>query len=258
MRGDDLLTLLLYGLDIATRPTLGNMVQSGESWQRYQGLHSSQLHKLRNKGLVERHGDKGHWALSLTEPGRLRVLGGRDPEERWGRNWDGKWRMLMFDLEVGNESLRRRLLRWLHEAHFGCLQKSVWLLPDPCSGISETLEQAGAPAGAVLFFEGRPAMAGMSDPAIAAGAWDFEAINANYEAYRTFVSDGVPKKLNPLAARQWTETEAHLWGRAAQFDPMLPDVLLPGNYLGKKAWGDRQRLFRKASDLTVALDDTSG
>ena len=32
--------------------------------------------------------------LRLTDEGRLQALGGRDSEERWGRRWDGKWRLV--------------------------------------------------------------------------------------------------------------------------------------------------------------------
>jgi phenylacetic acid degradation operon negative regulatory protein len=256
MRGEELLTLLLYGLDIAMRPSFSRMLRGGERWQYYHGLHKSQLYKLRRNGLVERRGQSGHWALALTRDGRLRALGGRDPVECWDRPWDGEWRMLMFDLESGNETLRHRVLRWLHASHFGCLQKSVWLRPDPCPEFDGMLDRCGAPAASVLLFAGRPASRRVSDTSVAQDAWDFSAIGARYKAYLDFARSSLPKRPTPSGAQLWARTETSLWKAAIQRDPLLPNALLPANYLGKKAWSARRKLLRSAAALTVALDSS--
>src|SRR6266513_1066496 len=37
----------------------------------------------------------------LTAQGRLHALGGRDPQEQWARPWDGRWRLVLFDVPTG-------------------------------------------------------------------------------------------------------------------------------------------------------------
>jgi len=59
----------------------------------------------------------------LTAAARLHALGGRDPKEQSRRNWDGQWRMVLFDLPTGQNSQRERLRRYLRAKCSGYLQK---------------------------------------------------------------------------------------------------------------------------------------
>ena len=61
----------------------------------------------------------------------LKALGGCDPEERWNRGWDGKWRIIVFDLPEKKRGLRNDLRKQLRSARFGGLQRSVWISPGP-------------------------------------------------------------------------------------------------------------------------------
>jgi DNA-binding transcriptional regulator PaaX len=75
----------------------------------------------------------------LTEQGRLHALGGRDPAAQWSRHWDGRWRLVLFDVPMEQHIHRGRLRRYLHAKGFGCLQGSVWITPDPVHGEREIL-----------------------------------------------------------------------------------------------------------------------
>jgi len=56
-----------------------------------------QTFRLEEQQLIERDASTANDRLyRLTAQGRLRVLGGRDPEERWARPWDGQWRLVLF------------------------------------------------------------------------------------------------------------------------------------------------------------------
>jgi DNA-binding transcriptional regulator PaaX len=48
-------------------------------------------------------------------------------------------------------------------------------------------------------------------------------------------------------------SETRRWREAIQFDPLLPNPLLPKNYLGKKAWAERRKLLLKSAQLIEAL-----
>jgi len=257
MKRFDLLTMLMYGLDVASAPTLRNLFMGYESWLHYNRLHPSQLSKLKTGGWIEKSpaGDGTTWALRLTEKGRLLALGGRDPEECWGRSWDGEWRFLMFDIPQGNDRTRRRLYKWLRSNHFGCLQKSVWMSPDPLDELDDLLHDDGTSSANLVVMDARPRLrGGEKNTDLAALAWKFDEINRRYQAYMDFAKKGIAVKARPAAARTWVSREHALWTRAVGDDPLLPDELLPRGYLGKKAWQARRRLLKKAAPMVVALE----
>ena len=252
----DLLTMLMYGVDLATRPTMSNLMMGYESWLHYNRLHPSQLSRLRSAGLIERTGGGGEaaWALRLTEKGRLKALGGRDPELCWGRAWDGVWRMLMFDIPLGNDRTRRKLYTWLRSNHFGCLQKSAWISPDRLDNLDEVLKGDSSSVAQVVVMDARPHFGpGETNVDFVKTAWDFDEINERYQDYMDFSGAGIPAKVRPAAARDWVGREQSLWSRAVRFDPLLPEELLPRGYLGKKAWQAHRRLLKKAAPMAIAL-----
>jgi phenylacetic acid degradation operon negative regulatory protein len=115
----------------------------------------------------------------LTAQGRLFVLGGRDPEQRWERHWDGQWRIVLFYVPLQKNTQRRRLWRYLRDKGFGYLQNSVWVTPDPLQDEGQILRGGKINVESLILLEGRPC-AGESDDEIVAGAWDFERINHRY------------------------------------------------------------------------------
>src|SRR5205823_12666002 len=91
-----------------------------------------QVSRLERQQLLERDATSPDDRLyRLTAQGRLHVLGGRDPEERWARPWDGQWRLVIFDVPMGQNAQRERLRRYLRDKDFGYLQNSVWITADP-------------------------------------------------------------------------------------------------------------------------------
>ena len=243
--------MLMYGLEIAIRPNVAAMIQAGSLTGSMQSRYAVQMGRLRDGGFVERRGSSEEWVLAFTRSGRLRALGGRDPEEWWRGEWDGVWRMLLFDIESrGTAAVRRRLLRKLHELHFGCLQRSVWLRPMPVPELASLLGELGTPSDSVALFEGQPSSSPHS--AVVRAAWDFDAINAGYSQYIAFAAPGLPENVSRSKALVWAENEGQLWRDAVQRDPLLPNALLPRGYLGKRAWSHRRRLLRHAAPLGAA------
>src|SRR2546426_11753931 len=95
---EEFLNLLLWTADLLARPTFRNLTDSYESWAYRNGL-MRQVAVLEKRKLLERDPalpDERIYRLSAE--GRLHALGGRDPEERWARRWDGQWRLVLFDL----------------------------------------------------------------------------------------------------------------------------------------------------------------
>jgi phenylacetic acid degradation operon negative regulatory protein len=246
---EELLNLLLWSADMLARPTFRNLTDSYESWAYRNGL-LPQVTRLEKKKLLERDPKSaGDRIYRLTEQGRVHALGGRDPEAQWSRPWDGRWRLALFDFPVEEGTRRQRFRRYLIERGFGCLQGSVWVTPDPVEREREHLQGGRVNVGSLLLLDARPC-AGESDLDIVCGAWDFERINLAYRKHMKVLTARPSEPLRSNAAikalQEWANEERHAWLAAVTRDPLLPERLLPPDYVGRRAWQRRKEVFRQA------------
>jgi phenylacetic acid degradation operon negative regulatory protein len=242
-KSNDWLVLFLWTLDILMNPNTQNLLESFESWN-YRNRLRFDLMQLRRSGMVEcrKGGNKPRWRLA--ESGRLAAFGGIDPASRWSRKWDGRWRLLLFDLPARQRQLRMTLWRWLRQQRFGYLQQSVWIVPDTIEETRIPLHRLELTPESLTVIEGAPAPPDTNEGIVHA-TWDFELINRHYETAirltnfgRRFVRGG-----KPIEMRKWLADERTAWLEAIGADPLLPEVLLPKNYLGQKALHERQITF---------------
>jgi phenylacetic acid degradation operon negative regulatory protein len=231
------------------RPTFRNLTGSYETWAFRRGL----LHRvwaLERQHLLERDpARRDERIYRLTKQGRLRALGGRDPQERWSRNWDGRWRLVVFDVPATQNSRRTRLRRYLRKRGFGCLQNSVWITPDALEEEMKILSGGKANVKSMILLDVRPC-AGESDSEIVASAWNFKRINSLYKQHLRVLDDRPTEALRNLEAaralQDWATREQNAWRSAVQIDPLLPESILPAVYLGKKAWKKRMEALLEA------------
>ncbi|MEK7539041.1 MAG: CRISPR-associated endonuclease Cas2 [Patescibacteria group bacterium] len=73
----------------------------------------------------------------LTSKGeaKLRQLEINDYKIKKPRKWDGKWRLLTFDIKEERKSLRNRVRHTLRQIGFVRLQDSVWVYPYDCEDL---------------------------------------------------------------------------------------------------------------------------
>ncbi len=246
---EEFLNFLLWSAEQLTRPTFRNLTGSYESWAYRNGLLRRVL-ALERQHVVERdHAAPDERTYRLTAAGRLRALGGRDPDAQWTRKWDGRWRLVMFDLPLGQDAQRMRLRRYLCDRHFGCLQRSVWITPDSLEGQRQVLEGGTVDVKSLILLEARPC-AGESDAEIVAGSWDFKRINLRYARHLTILGERPSRPLEEEASAQallaWATSEHQAWLEAVRLDPLLPEPILPADYLGQKAWRKRVEVLGEA------------
>ncbi len=90
--------------------------------------------RIKEEGLVTVSGEYGNRHIELTEKG-LKMLDEIELGE-YGISepafWDGKWRVLMFDINERRRRVRDQLRRILHGAGFVRIQDSVWVYPYAC------------------------------------------------------------------------------------------------------------------------------
>jgi len=251
-KSEEFLYLLLWGAETLARPTFHRLTESFEGWAYRKGLHH-QLARLEREALLESKTDTmAERIYRLTEQGRLLALGGRDPVARWKRPWDGKWRLVLFDLPERKNTARVRLRRFLKDQSFGYLQNSAWISPDPMIELTRQLSGFGEDVEALVTLEARPC-AGESDLAIVAGAWDFARINRLYEKCVAVLNElpGNDSKVPQSTAglQRWARLEQACWWEAVHADPLLPEELLPSGYRGKEAWQLRTQVLNGASRM---------
>ncbi|MFA6278469.1 MAG: CRISPR-associated endonuclease Cas2 [Candidatus Paceibacterota bacterium] len=89
---------------------------------------------LEYAGLVKTSGERGKRCVELTQKGHATIATMyaneyRIPEPAF---WDGKWRVVMFDIREKRRRARSQLRTLLIGAGFLRLQDSVWIYPHPC------------------------------------------------------------------------------------------------------------------------------
>ena len=97
-------------------------------WTGYRtNLNYSNLYKtvrqLRIKGYIETPKDGKKILLKLTDKGRQEIILKKLLEDK---SWDGKWRVVIFDVPEKHRLLRDALRSQLRQFQFKPWQKSVW------------------------------------------------------------------------------------------------------------------------------------
>jgi DNA-binding transcriptional regulator PaaX len=251
-----LLYHLLFTCDVLFHPTARNLSHSFESWTYATGL-NRRLAELERRQWLDRTPTPSDGkraaarVVRLTEAGRIHALGGRDPEARWKRSWDGIWRLVVFDFPNRQSRVRDRLRRHLRNLGFGYLQDSVWITPDPLGAEKTLLAGMDVDVESLIFLEATPC-AGESDQDMVTGAWDFDEINCRYEEELSVLAARPEGRLTDEATAQafqrWTEKERATWQEAIKLDPLLPERLLPKGYQGRKVWRRRLQCIARAAD----------
>ena len=245
-----LLYLMLWTGESLMRPTWRNLNSSFEQWAYRNGL-LHQLWRLEKEEFLERRGEALTTVHRLTKKGRLKAWGGINPIELWNRDWDGKWRIAFFDVSEAERNSRHALRQFLRRNRFGCLQKSVWVSPDPVAPFAKHLRGFEKNAKAFSCFEGTPCT-NADDRQIAAKAWDFQRIQECHEACLSVLQrppKGIGSEADAQQVLAWAEEERQAWAEATWQDPFLPKILWPKGYLGEKVWKTRVRVLKRAGQL---------
>jgi len=249
---EELLWMLFWTCDMLTQPTFRNLTDSFEGWAYRNGF-LRQIQRLeREKWLETRSENTGDRVYRLSEAGRWYALGGRDPVKRWNRSWDGRWRLVLFDLPEAKAGVRNRLRDYLRGKGFGYLQKSVWITPDPMDDERALLSDGSIDVESLLLLEARPC-AGETDAELVEGAWDFAEIRQRYTSHasvlRRFPQNRIRDSSGALGLQRWLRAERRAWQHVMAVDPLLPETLLPRDYTGHAAWRDRLGALKKAGEL---------
>src|SRR3989338_1082258 len=94
---------------------------------------SSSASKLVRKGLLKFK--DGYYQLTSEGEKRLRRWMLSDYRTKKPKKWDGKWRMIIFDIPEKKKKTRIQIWSLFHQAGLYLLQDSVWVYPYDCEDI---------------------------------------------------------------------------------------------------------------------------
>ena len=251
---EQLLYHLLFFAEQMSHPTYANAGRSFEAWA-YRNGYLRRIQELERQAFIEQNRSLATGRIyRLTEKGRLLALGGQDPEARWNRAWDGKWRVLLFDLPRGESTARKRLHTALKSYGFGVLQGSVWISPDPLAPDVRKLCGRGDDVSTLISLEGEPG-AGERSERIVREAWNFRRIQELHQAHGDLLQrmPNRPVRTESQAEQllQWGKQERLSWREILDVDPLLPHALLPAGYRGKAVWKLRKATLAQAGQFAA-------
>jgi DNA-binding transcriptional regulator PaaX len=114
-----------------------------KKWKKYPRKKlSSAFYRLKKQGCLKIEMKNRQIYISLTEKGRKKAgwLQIDALKIKKSKKWDGKWRIVIFDISQLKKFYREAFRGKLKELGFYPLQKSVWVIPYPCQDEIELLK----------------------------------------------------------------------------------------------------------------------
>ena len=96
--------------------------------------------KMVQDGLLKIETQNGKQFVLLTKKGEHKLLYYQITEKKKNIKWDGKWRVVIFDVWENTRSKRNLLRNEIKDFGFIQLQRSVWIYPYPCAEFIELLK----------------------------------------------------------------------------------------------------------------------
>ena len=139
-------SIIFPGLPMAAKPFI-DVVKEAERKKRQKEWEKFNLWRLRqvikrmqNSKLVEVKEEKGIPIIKVTQKGKQKLLRYKIDEMVLDEsNWDGKWRLIIYDVQTGKRANSEMFRIMLNKLKFLKLQRSVYLSPFKCEDEIEYL-----------------------------------------------------------------------------------------------------------------------
>lgn len=116
--------------DTFIQPWMENYESVSDSADCSTAYYKTAVYRLRRQGLVKLAEKNGQRFLEITKKGQLKALVIK-AVRRSEAKWDGKWRLIVFDIPEKARIQRRQLRQLLKNNGFYKLQASVFICPYP-------------------------------------------------------------------------------------------------------------------------------
>lgn len=149
------MSLVAPGAAMIAKPFLdAQREKEREEWKRFNPSYLKRtIYRLRREKLVELSEVDGEQMVVLTKHGKQRILkySLEDLVIETPRSWDGRWRMVLYDVSHRRKALRDLFRQTLKSLGFYQLQESVWLYPYPCESQVTFLREYYGVGNEVLY-----------------------------------------------------------------------------------------------------------
>lgn len=190
-----------------------------------------ELARFLKTGEIEKVIDKkGEPYFRLCSPGYERIERTYPLFKLNRKVWDGKWRIVIFDISENERIIRDALRFKLISLGFGKLQESVYITPlDVLGDLKEFLKIKNL-YGVVVVFEAKEVF-DQNSKVVAAMVWKLDEINKEYEK----ILDEAKWLEGNNGTKQDKEKVRNDYFQILLKDPMLPKELLSNNWSGEEA-----------------------
>lgn len=154
-------SVLMPGLPMAIKPVISlykkkEKADQEKYWNRFNYSRLNQLlRRLYEQKTIDIFEENGASVVKLTEKGKTKLIKINLEEITIQRSpkWDGKWRLIIYDVKKDKRVLGEIFRRILKKLQFLKLQRSVYLTPFPCKDEIEFLRQYHNLGKEVLYIE---------------------------------------------------------------------------------------------------------
>lgn len=132
----------IHGIDVLTSSLYFGKYGGPKHRKFYPSDLSKIIERLKRQRYVRLEETRSGSALRLTSAGQQLLVHYelKDNPIKVPRRWDGKWRIIVFDVKEERRYLRDRVRQQLQQWGFYQLQKSVWVYPHECEELIELLK----------------------------------------------------------------------------------------------------------------------
>lgn len=191
--------------------------------------------RLHREGYVQRVLVEGEVNYRITGAGRKLLMTSRPVLKMDQIQWDGFWRLVLFDVPESKRRQRDMLRRYLVSLGFGRLQHSTYISPyDHGKSLLDFIQVRGL-SGQVLMLESKQKYLG-NPKDLAGKVWGLPALNQAYAQTIEKLTTRFGIK-DRLKREQFLKKTYEDFLSVLTIDPLLPAELLPLDWARNKAQG---------------------
>ena len=147
-------SLIMPGLPMVLKPFLDEKRRKeANEWKKFNTWRLKQiLKRMHDQKLIEIAETNEGQMVKISDRGKRKLLKFNiNDMELNQKNWDGKWRIIIYDILTGKSQERELFRKTLKRLNFLKLQKSVYLTPFKCHEEIEYLRQVCGIGNEVLI-----------------------------------------------------------------------------------------------------------
>ncbi len=251
----DLLILLATLVDEIDAFSYKNIMRriSCDGWYKRSSVGPT-VSRLLSVGEIEKVEKGGSAYYRLTSRGSNKLKENIPILNLAAKPWDGRWRIVIFDIKETKKFLRDAFRFKLLSLGFGQWQKSVYLSPHEIEQEINQYLQAKHLFPSAVCLVARQGDLG-DDRALANRVWKLDDLNDDYQE---FIEDCLDLGESMKKNRINEEKIRNLWFNYEELimkDPYLPKELLPKEWLAGKARREFSQLWRQLTEAYKSLKD---